>query len=57
MKDRFHGIGRLYGISALNPLATARMMIVGIGGVGSWTAEALARTGVGNLMLVDLDDI
>lgn len=57
MKDRFHGIGRLYGQAALSPLAQARVMVVGIGGVGSWAAEALARTGIGHMLLVDLDDI
>ena len=53
----FHGIGRLYGLAALPHLEAARIMVVGIGGVGSWAAEALARTGVGHLALVDLDDI
>lgn len=53
----FHGIGRLYGMQAIPVLQNARMMVVGIGGVGSWAAESLARTGVGNIMLVDLDDI
>lgn len=57
MKDRFHGIGRLFGNKSLSSLFHARVMIVGIGGVGSWAAESLARTGIGNLMLVDLDDI
>ncbi len=56
-KNQFHGIGRVYGMAALPALARARMMVVGIGGVGSWTAEALARTGVGHLLLVDLDDV
>lgn len=57
MKDRFHGIGRLLGNNKLQALAQARIMVVGIGGVGSWVAESLARSGVGHLMLVDLDDI
>lgn len=57
MKDRFHGIARTYGEAALSPLAQARVMVVGIGGVGSWAAEALARTGIGHMMLVDLDDV
>ena len=55
--QRFGGIGRLYGIAALERLAGAHMVVIGIGGVGSWTAEALARSGVGKLTLVDLDDI
>jgi tRNA threonylcarbamoyladenosine dehydratase len=57
MKDRFHGIGRAYGMQAINTLAESSVMVVGIGGVGSWAAEALARTGVGHIILVDLDDI
>lgn len=55
--QRFGGIGRLYGVSALEKLARAHMVVIGIGGVGSWTAEALARSGVGQLTLIDLDDI
>ncbi len=55
--ERFGGIGRLYGTPALGRLAAARVCIVGIGGVGSWTVEALARSGVGHLTLVDLDDV
>lgn len=57
MKERFHGIGRLLGLNALAPLYQSRVMVVGIGGVGSWAAESLARSGIGNIMLVDLDDI
>lgn len=57
MKDRFHGIGRLLGAQNLQKLHQARIMVVGLGGVGSWVAESLARTGVGHLLLVDLDDI
>ena len=55
--ERFGGIGRLYGVEGLRRLAGAHVMVVGVGGVGSWTAEALARSGVGRLTLVDLDDI
>ncbi len=54
---RFGGIGRLYGIQALYHLASAHVCVVGVGGVGSWTAEALARSGIGELTLIDLDDI
>ena len=57
MKDRFHGIGRSYGMAALPVLAQSRVMVIGIGGVGSWAAEALARSGIGHILLVDLDDI
>lgn len=55
--DRFSGLGRLYGVDALARLAEAHVMIVGIGGVGSWAAEAAARSGIGHITLIDLDDI
>lgn len=55
--DRFGGINRLYGVGALDVLARSHIMIAGIGGVGSWTAEALARSGVGKITLIDQDDI
>jgi tRNA A37 threonylcarbamoyladenosine dehydratase len=54
---RFGGIARLYGTSALNKLLYSHVLIVGLGGVGTWIAEALARSGVGAITLVDLDDI
>lgn len=54
---RFGGIKRLYGVSEAELLWDAHVCIVGIGGVGTWVAEALARTGVGTLTLIDLDDI
>lgn len=54
---RFGGIARLYGEAALPVLARAHVCVVGIGGVGSWTAEALARSAVGRLTLIDLDHI
>ncbi|TAA43602.1 tRNA cyclic N6-threonylcarbamoyladenosine(37) synthase TcdA [Corallincola spongiicola] len=54
---RFGGINRLYGNDAAQILANAHLCVIGIGGVGSWTAEALARSGVGQLTLIDLDDI
>ncbi len=56
-RQRFGGIARLYGDSSLNALAQAHFLVIGIGGVGTWIAEALARSGVGNMTLVDLDDI
>lgn len=54
---RFGGVGRLYGPEALARLQSAHVCVVGIGGVGSWVAEALARSGVGHLTLIDLDHI
>ncbi|MDR2000870.1 MAG: tRNA threonylcarbamoyladenosine dehydratase [Zoogloeaceae bacterium] len=54
---RFGGIARLYGETALARLSTAHLCVIGIGGVGSWAAEALARSGVGRLTLIDLDHI
>lgn len=54
---RFGGIGRLYGRSALDRFNAAHALVVGIGGVGSWAAEALARSGIGRLTLVDLDEV
>lgn len=54
---RFGGIERLYGPGSLQRLQNARVSVVGIGGVGSWVAEALARSGIGAIDLVDLDDV
>lgn len=54
---RFSGIARLYGLDGLKRLRAARVMVVGIGGVGTWVAEALARTAVGRIDLVDLDEV
>ncbi len=54
---RFTGIDRLYGVGTLARLARAHIAVVGIGGVGSWVAEALARSGVGRLTLVDGDAV
>lgn len=52
---RFGGIARLYGSAAYQRLRAAHVCVVGIGGVGSWVAEALARTAIGKLTLIDLD--
>jgi tRNA A37 threonylcarbamoyladenosine dehydratase len=57
MKERFAGIDRLYGTGAAERLAHAHVCVVGIGGVGSWAVEALARSGVGELTLIDADDV
>lgn len=54
---RFSGIARLFGHDALLALSQAHFAVIGLGGVGSWTAEALARSGIGELTLVELDDI
>jgi len=54
---RFGGIARLYGANGLEKIKKAHVLIIGIGGVGSWIAESLARTGIGKITLVDLDDI
>lgn len=54
---RFGGLARLYGPQAPAQLRGAHMAVAGLGGVGSWTAEALARCGVGALTLIDLDHI
>ncbi|PJK12869.1 tRNA threonylcarbamoyladenosine dehydratase [Lysobacteraceae bacterium NML120232] len=55
--ERFSGIERLYGRGALARLASQHVAVVGIGGVGSWAVEALARSGVGKLTLIDADDL
>jgi tRNA A37 threonylcarbamoyladenosine dehydratase len=55
--QRFGGIGRLYGAQALPKLHDAHVAVIGVGGVGSWVVEALARSGVGRLTLVDMDDV
>jgi tRNA A37 threonylcarbamoyladenosine dehydratase len=54
---RFGGIERLYGKEAFNKISSSHILVVGVGGVGSWVLEALARTGVGTLSFVDLDEI
>jgi len=54
---RFGAIARLYGTAGLARLAAAHVCVVGIGGVGSWAAEALARSGIGRLTLIDLDHV
>jgi len=56
-KNRFGGIARLYGQNAFNTIKNSHFCIIGIGGVGSWAAESLARSGVGEITLIDHDDI
>lgn len=55
--NRFAGVARLVGRAGLARLHDAHVCVVGVGGVGSWTVEGLARSGVGALTLVDLDDV
>jgi len=57
LNHRFGGIARLYGQAALDRFMTARVAVIGVGGVGSWAVESLARSGIGHLTLVDLDEI
>ena len=57
LERRFGGIRRLYGEEALLRFQTARVCVIGIGGVGSWSAEALARSAIGHITLIDLDMI
>lgn len=54
---RFSGLDRLYGVAGAQAVRGAHVAVVGIGGVGSWAAEALARSGVGRLTLIDLDHV
>lgn len=54
---RFGGVARLYGTAGLQRFERARVAVIGIGGVGSWAAEALARTAIGHLTLIDLDHV
>jgi tRNA threonylcarbamoyladenosine dehydratase len=57
LNRRFSGLDRLYGVTAAAAVHQSHVVVVGIGGVGSWSAEALARSGVGQLTLVDMDHI
>ena len=57
LERRFGGLRRLYGDAAYARVRAARIAIVGVGGVGSWCAEALARSGVAALTLIDLDHV
>jgi len=57
LQRRFGGLERLYGVTGAERIRAAHVAVVGIGGVGSWTVEALARSGVGQLTLIDLDHV
>jgi len=54
---RFGGVSRLYGLELRERFRQATVVVAGLGGVGSWAAEALARTGIGHLVLIDLDHV
>ncbi|TBR38972.1 MULTISPECIES: tRNA threonylcarbamoyladenosine dehydratase [Dyella] len=56
-KERFQGVERLYGTGSVDTLSGKHVCVIGVGGVGSWAAEALARSGVGRITLIDADDI
>jgi len=57
LERRFGGLRRLYGDAGYARIRAARVAVVGLGGVGSWTVEALARSGVAALTLIDLDHV
>lgn len=54
---RFGGIARLYGAAALNRFRAAHICVIGVGGVGSWSVEALARSAIGRITMIDLDNV
>lgn len=54
---RFGGLARLYGVAGARRIRDSHVLVVGVGGVGSWAVEALARSGVGRLTLIDLDHV
>ncbi|MFQ5642989.1 MAG: tRNA cyclic N6-threonylcarbamoyladenosine(37) synthase TcdA [Thiogranum sp.] len=56
-RERFSGIERLYGSAAARLIAQMHVCVIGMGGVGSWAVEALARSGVGRLTLIDYDEV
>ena len=57
LEQRFGGIGRLYTPEGLAKLRQSHICVIGIGGVGSWAVEALARSGIGKITMIDMDDI
>jgi tRNA A37 threonylcarbamoyladenosine dehydratase len=57
LERRFGGVSRLYGAAGLARFQAAHVCVIGIGGVGSWAAEALARNAIGRITLIDLDNV
>ena len=57
LERRFGGLARLYGAAGARRIRAAHIVVVGVGGVGSWAAEAAARSGVARLTLIDLDHV
>lgn len=57
LQRRFGGLERLYGVAGAQSIRQSQVVVAGIGGVGSWAAEALARSGVGRITLIDLDHV
>lgn len=57
VQRRFGGLGRLYGLPGAQAIQASHAVVVGVGGVGSWAVEALARSGVGRLTLIDMDHV
>ncbi|MES2572910.1 MAG: tRNA threonylcarbamoyladenosine dehydratase [Verrucomicrobiota bacterium] len=55
--SRFGGLARLYGNAGLERLCAAHVCVIGVGGVGSWVVEGLARSGIGTITMIDLDDV
>ncbi|RZL65122.1 MAG: tRNA threonylcarbamoyladenosine dehydratase [Variovorax sp.] len=56
-RRRFGGLERLYGVAGARKIQQAHVLVVGIGGVGSWAVESLARSGVGRLTMIDMDHV
>ncbi len=57
LQRRFAGVGRLYGAPALARFQAAHVCVIGVGGVGSWAVEALARSAIGRITMIDLDNL
>ncbi len=55
--SRFGGLTPLYGGNALDVLKEMHVCVIGVGGVGSWAVEALARSGVGSITMIDMDEV